>query len=99
MGKVTDSLVQSSGDAEIRSQRETGGFRRARGERNLKVLSCRAVAQDWGGFTCLGRMGLSLKAQWIGRCAAPWTRPKGDDTVPRPTRGRMTRGASTQWEQ
>lgn len=79
MGKVTDSLAQSSGDAEIQSQRETGGFRRARGERNLKVLSCRPVAQDWGGFTCLGRMGSSLKAQWIGRCAAPWTRPKGDD--------------------
>lgn len=38
MGKVTDSLVQSSGDDEIQSQRETGGFRRARGERNLKSL-------------------------------------------------------------
>lgn len=26
------------------------------------VLSCRAVAKDWGGLASLGRMGWSLKA-------------------------------------
>lgn len=93
MGKVTGSPVQSSPvhrgccDPVTAGPQQDSAAREENG--TLKALWCRAVAQDWGGFTCLGRMGwsLSLKARWIGRCAAPWTRPKGDDRMPRPTRG------------
>lgn len=90
MGKVTDSPVQSTGDVETQSQRETGGFRRARGERNLKSPVAQGRCARLGRVRVSGTDELESKAQWIGRCAAQWTRPRGDDTVPR--------SASAQWE-
>lgn len=62
MGKVTDSLVQSSGDGETQSQRKTGGFRRARGERNLKSLVVQGRCAGLGQVHVSGTDGLESKS-------------------------------------
>lgn len=62
MGKVTGSLVQSSGDAETQSQRETGGFRRARGERNLNGLVLQGRCARLGRVHVSGTDGLESKS-------------------------------------
>lgn len=61
-GKATGSLVQSSGDAETQSQRETGGFRRARGERNLKSLVVQGRCAGLGQVHVSGTDGLESKS-------------------------------------
>lgn len=62
MGRVTNSLVQSSGDAETQSQRETGGFRRARGERNFKGLVVQGRCAGLGQVHVSGTDGLESKS-------------------------------------